>query len=128
MSQTIFMTAPSLHAFIPSSPDPTTLRLLAYSVAEAALQSNPNSPSFGYVLDQPAAPSEIAMFASAQRTKAWVGERSAGDSATPWGEEVTKKTGFGARKGKPLWDVVERAKERREREKCGWPRVDLRQY
>ncbi|KAL0255786.1 hypothetical protein I308_100593 [Cryptococcus tetragattii IND107] len=36
----------------PSSPDPTHLRLLAFSVAEAALQSDPNSPSFSLTTDK----------------------------------------------------------------------------
>lgn len=40
------------HPYTPSSPDPTHLRLLAFSVAEAALQSDLNSPSFSLTTDK----------------------------------------------------------------------------
>lgn len=42
----------STYPYTPSSPDPTHLRLLAFSVAEAALQSDPNSPSFSLTTDR----------------------------------------------------------------------------
>ncbi|RXK37707.1 hypothetical protein M231_05040 [Tremella mesenterica] len=46
MAQSLFIPSPMGMTGIPASPDPTPLRLLAFSVAEAALQSDPNSPSF----------------------------------------------------------------------------------
>ncbi|WVQ73123.1 hypothetical protein IAR50_002687 [Cryptococcus sp. DSM 104548] len=53
MSQSVLLPAyPSPH--IPSSPDPTPLRDLAFSVAEAALQPDPNSPSLH--MDMPKLP------------------------------------------------------------------------
>lgn len=42
----------STHSYAPSSPDPTHLRLLAFSVAEAALQSDPNSPPISLTMDK----------------------------------------------------------------------------
>ena len=96
MAQTLFAPAPTAFSpSIPSSPDPTPLRLLAFSVAEAALQSDPNSPSLAL---------QSAMDGD------WVG---------PWSQ--TKAASASTRPRVPvlrqgrLWDVVERAKERKDR-------------
>ncbi|ODO05179.1 hypothetical protein L198_01868 [Cryptococcus wingfieldii CBS 7118] len=58
MSQSILLPAYSPnHAF--SSPDPTPLRDLAFSVAEAALQPDPNSPSLHMSMPKMPSPSEL---------------------------------------------------------------------
>ena len=80
-----------MHSSIPSSPDPTPLRLLAFSVAEAALQPDPNSPSLNMQLD-------------GDWTGSWCESKKV---VQP--KRVVKSSG-------KLWDVVERAKERRESE------------
>lgn len=102
MAQTLFLPHPVMPGSIPSSPDPTPLRLLAFSVAEAALQSDPNSPS-------------LSLHASSKSSfeTDWFG---------PWSvsaiDDKPKKSPLGAEprslNGK-LWDVVERAKERRNK-------------
>ncbi|WVN85143.1 uncharacterized protein L203_100286 [Cryptococcus depauperatus CBS 7841] len=57
MSQAIFFPGRSPLSYAPSSPDPTPLRLIAFSVAEAALQPDPNSPSINMVIGKiPLAP------------------------------------------------------------------------
>lgn len=105
MAQTILLSSPSLPSFNPPSPDPTPLRMLAFSVAEAALQPDPNSPMFreyGRVPEQ----DEIQEWNDQplkSRLSRWVAE---------------PKETIATRRGKPLWDMVERAKERRERERC----------
>lgn len=50
----------STHSYTPSSPDPTHLRLLAFSVAEAALQSDLNSPSVSLTTDKAAVLPELS--------------------------------------------------------------------
>lgn len=85
MAQSMFLPSPSLTMGqgIPSSPDPTPLRLLAFSVAEAALQSDPNSPSFGQIGRMP----DIQVAGESWEVKAAPRSR--------------------------LWDVAERAKTRK---------------
>jgi hypothetical protein len=83
--------------YIPSSPDPTPLRMLAFSVAESALQADPNSPMFGSLQSMPA--------------------------HDPWGKTTTSrwsvepKVSLASRRGqsKPMWDVIDKARERREK-------------
>ena len=81
MAQSIFLPSPSLNMGqgIPSSPDPTPLRLLAFSVAEAALQSDPNSPSFTQIGRMPdiQLAGEGWEFKAASRSRLWdVAERA----------------------------------------------------
>ena len=109
MAQTLFSPSPSFPSYTPSSPDSTPLRLLAFSVAEAALQSDPGSPSFGAtVIMSP----RLHTRDPGSRTNDWVrepfnvgGPRSAAEDAG----RLTKR--------RPLWDMAERAKERKERER-----------
>jgi hypothetical protein len=83
--------------YIPSSPDPTPLRMLAFSVAESALQADPNSPMFGSLQSMP--------------------------PQDPWGKTTTSrwsvepKVSLASRRGqsKPMWDVIDKARERREK-------------
>lgn len=116
MAQTVYLTTPplGLPTFpaalgVPTSPDPTPLRMLAFSVAEAALENDPNSPSFLHVLrEDPAHMASIdaalsqALAAEAVSIKE---KQKARWSGSDW-QLVASKTN--------LWDVVEKAKERRQ--------------
>ena len=120
MAQTMLL--PTLT--LPSSPDPTPLRMLAFSVAEAALQPDPNSPSLHMLAHIP-----ISTDASPDPYDGW----NAGVPATLAGVEarlaqlkVQSDQGLLQRRGKSLWDVVEKAVERRERGTCGYPAIGLR--
>lgn len=93
MAQSILLPAPALLNYEPSSPDPTPLRMIAFSVAEAALMPDPNSPSFGMITTDE--PSNLD----------WVG---------PWNQPEKVQVG---RHGRQVWDVVEKAKDRRGRQK-----------
>lgn len=83
--------------YIPSSPDPTPLRMLAFSVAESALQADPNSPMFGSLQSMPA--------------------------QDPWAKTTTSrwsiepKVSLASRRGqsKPMWDVIDKARDRRDK-------------
>jgi hypothetical protein len=97
---TLILPAQQAHAQIPSSPDPTPLRLLAFSVAEAALQSDPNSPSLDL---QPCQP-----FVQGDWVGPWCRDLSGGKTAN--GSDTMNRP--------RLWDVVERAKERRVQLNC----------
>ncbi|KAI9634917.1 uncharacterized protein MKK02DRAFT_16558 [Dioszegia hungarica] len=88
MSTAILLPNSSLQNMIPASPDPTPLRMLAFSVAEAALSSDPNSPMF-------------------------ISEHKEAFSAG-WKEWNGGVKTVAQRRGK-VWDVVEKAKERKER-------------
>ncbi|WVW84813.1 hypothetical protein I302_106848 [Kwoniella bestiolae CBS 10118] len=104
MAQTIsFQPSHPLNFYCPSSPDPTPLRLLAFSVAEAALQPDPNSPSFGMTMGEMPTPLEM---------ESWPHQ----PSGKPWERRVSQPQPQ-AQARKPLWDVVERAKERRVQER-----------
>ncbi|KAK8858685.1 hypothetical protein IAR55_002914 [Kwoniella newhampshirensis] len=115
MAQSIFLPRPSMQSpYCPPSPDPTHLRLLAFSVAEAALQPDPNSPSFNLVMGQMPTPPEILTGSS----KSWPAEHfqeAAWAAMKPWSQGRQRITT--PQRAKPLWDVVERAKERHDRER-----------
>ncbi|WWD18578.1 hypothetical protein CI109_103031 [Kwoniella shandongensis] len=115
MAHSIFLSRPSMQSpYCPSSPDPTHLRLLAFSVAEAALQPDPNSPSFNLIAGQmPTPPEMFADSASSwpteyQREAAWA-------EVGPWSQKREKIVT--PPRARPLWDVVEHAKERRVKDK-----------
>ncbi|KAK4683497.1 hypothetical protein P7C73_g6757, partial [Tremellales sp. Uapishka_1] len=99
MAQSCFLSTPTFASFPPHSPDPTPLRLIAFSVAESALQPDPNSPSFGAITAKLPAPIDVLA------EPRWQDE-----DWNAWPKAQKSK------RGTPLWDVVERAKERRERE------------
>ncbi|WVQ65655.1 uncharacterized protein L199_003833 [Kwoniella botswanensis] len=102
MAQTIsFQPSHPLNFYCPSSPDPTPLRLLAFSVAEAALQPDPNSPSFNMAMGKMPTPLEM---------EGWSDQ----PSVKPWERRVSQPQ---TQARKSLWDVVERAKGRRVQEK-----------
>lgn len=109
MAQTILLSSPSLPSFNPPSPDPTPLRMLAFSVAEAAL-GDPNSPMTPDMSRVPTSPEEWKEDMSKSRLARWCAD-------VPLAAPGVKET-IASRRGQPLWDVVERAKERREKEKC----------
>ncbi|WWC70882.1 uncharacterized protein I206_104834 [Kwoniella pini CBS 10737] len=117
MAQTISIPSSHLSNFYcPSSPDPTPLRLLAFSVAEAALQPDPNSPSFSMIMGKLPTPLEMDVWAQpsvrapwATNTVSW--HQRANGNAAPQAQVQNQNR-------KPLWDVVQRAKERRVQERC----------
>ena len=102
MTQTIFLPPSNLPTYAPQSPDPTPLRMIACSVAESALQSDPNSPSFDTL---PRAPRPYV--------GQWLDQWSWDDvGAVPMPAKASK----GARRAgerRRLMNLVERAKERR---------------
>jgi hypothetical protein len=105
--------------YTPSSPDPTPLRMLAFSVAEAALQADPNSPAF-------AGSDKVStgdLFWPAQEP--W----AKSTTSSRWSAEPPKAS-LASRRGqsKPMWDVIDKARERRQkREKdCKYPRLVMR--
>lgn len=101
----------------PSSPDPTPLRMLAFSVAESALQSDPNSPMFNMLGKVPSPPRV--------RANGWVPPvphaPTVNDRWTTFDDgrrgKFTPPTSAGAsiaqRRGKELWNVAGRAMDRR---------------
>lgn len=104
MALTLLLQSPSITAFNPpSSPDPTPLRMLAFSVAEAALQQDPNSPMFG-------------LNESVPTQDVW--GREAKSPSSRWSAEPKPVPSIAARRGKPLWEMVDKARERRDRERC----------
>jgi hypothetical protein len=121
MSPTIVITTPTLA--YPSSPDPTPLRMLAFSVAEAALQPDPNSPSLGSL-----ASSEPSRW-SRDWTEWTVQHRHRQEKSKSTQEQSQKQAQKQKRtlsqKGSraQLWDVVVRAKERRQRDSDNIPTV-----
>ncbi|KAL1408195.1 hypothetical protein Q8F55_005000 [Vanrija albida] len=88
-----------------SSPDPTPLRTVAHSVAEAALESGPNSPSINMCMSD-------LMDAAPLLDDAWVETADIGT----WPRLKTKRSESLAERGQPLWEAVVSAQERRERE------------
>lgn len=88
-----------------SSPDPTPLRTVAHSVAEAALKSGPNSPSINMSMSE-------LMDAAPLLDDAWVETTDIGT----WPRLKTKRSESFADHGQPLWEAVVSAQERRERE------------
>lgn len=130
MAQTILLPTTASLGSYPNSPDPTPLRLLAFSVAEAALMPDPNSPSFGFNFAAMPSQEDIEVATGKLRElnaagtgkvppSRWSSEFDQIKSRVPWQSGEPKAT-IASRRGKPLWDVVERAKERREREKSEW--------
>lgn len=111
MSPTIVITTPTLA--YPSSPDPTPLRMLAFSVAEAALQPDPNSPSLGSL-----ASSEPSRW-SRDWTEWTVQHQHRQEKSSQ--KQTQRQTQKQSRV--QLWDVVERAKERRQRDSDNIPTV-----
>ncbi|OCF30446.1 hypothetical protein I316_07933 [Kwoniella heveanensis BCC8398] len=113
------ITRPALPAssspfYCPSSPDPTPLRLLAFSVAEAALQPDPNSPSFTSAMGK--MPTHLEMddwVAPSERTAE---PMSAWAAVGPWSgkKEVVDAA---SQRRRPLWDIVAHAKDRRDKSK-----------
>lgn len=87
--------------------DQTPLRSVAFSVAEAALESDPSSPSFNLsmadLMDAPPLEPDVAVWDDMVDMDAW-----------PRAKHRAKSF---AGRGQPLWQLVEHAKERREREK-----------
>lgn len=83
--------------------------MLAFSVAEAALQSDLNSPMFRDSCRVPLQ-DDIQEWNEPIKTR-----------PSRW--SIEPKQTIATRRGQPLWAVVERAKERREKEKCESPLV-----
>jgi hypothetical protein len=107
MAQSIFLPAPTVLTYSPNSPDPTPLRMIAFSVAESVLQADPSSPFMGS--------SSKPQFIDTTRSSSWESTGSAvWDS---WADVRSSRLSSPSKASKPLWDVVERAKERREKEK-----------
>lgn len=79
---------------------------VAYSVAEAALKSGPNSPSFGQSMTS-------LMDAPPLGATHWAGN----PNVTAWPRVKTRRVASFAGRGRPLWEVVEHAKERRGEKK-----------
>ncbi|ORX37326.1 hypothetical protein BD324DRAFT_650926 [Kockovaella imperatae] len=107
MAQSVFLPRTNLPTFTPQSPDPTPLRTIAFSVAESALQSDPNSPaldSLAYTGPRP--------FIRGQWLDQWTVE-DLENVPVPLDPHYGGKR---AGEGRKLMNVVERAKERRERE------------
>ncbi|WWC88505.1 uncharacterized protein L201_003416 [Kwoniella dendrophila CBS 6074] len=113
MAQTISMPNSYPHFYCPSSPDPTPLRLLAFSVAEAALQPDPNSPSFNMGLGKLPTPLEMDSWSS---NSSYRNGQAQWENVSSWKPNPTITTSASPNR-KPLWDVVERAKERRVQER-----------
>ncbi|ORY25916.1 hypothetical protein BCR39DRAFT_560784 [Naematelia encephala] len=108
MAQAVYLPPPSL-PLIPSSPDPTPLRTIAFSVAEAALQPDPNSPSFTSSLSR--FPTTDDMFASSSEDiQGWT---------APWSKIERRPSLSRQRSGETIWSVVDAATERREHRKAG---------
>ena len=96
-------------AYAPQSPDPTPLRNIAFSVAESALQSDPNSPSFDTLANGPPA------YVPGNWYGQWVsrsGNVPLPSKAMPVAGDAIKRPAEGRR----LLSVVEKAKERRRSE------------
>ena len=109
MSQSILLPT-MVNYTTPTSPDPTPLRMLAFSVAEAALSSDPNSPLF-------LAQTKVAEGPRfSRRDEDWDEKFQAG-----WKEWNGGVKTVAQRRGKVVWDVLEKAKERKERSECGKP-------
>lgn len=89
-----------------ASLDQTPLRNVAFSVAEAALESDPNSPSFNFAMTDLMNTPPL----SGEESNLWV------EDMGTWPRAKTRAASFAGR-GQPLWQIVESAKERREREK-----------
>ena len=84
--------------------------MIAVSVAEAALQPDPDSPSLEETTTMPSHSADEDSGVDGQ----YAGH-STGRRAALRGSGGSKRAVKGE---KPLWDIVERAKERRERQKC----------
>lgn len=106
MAQVISLPRAPIHSMIPTSPDPTPLRMLAFSVAEACLSSDPNSPMF--VADQRMASGPRYI----EQNGDWDEVFKAG-----WKEWNGGVKTVSTRKSQVVWDVSEKAKERKERGK-----------
>ncbi|KAL7423025.1 hypothetical protein Q5752_002324 [Cryptotrichosporon argae] len=101
MAQSILLPPTSLPAYNPGSPDPSPLRTLAFSVAEAALQPDPNSPSFASLAGRLPDPLEF-------------------DSTWKWPKppramqmQVHMHQPTPRRSSRSLWDLADHAKTRR---------------
>ena len=112
MAQTVFFPPSMPH--VPASPDPTRLRMLAFSVAEAALQSDPASPSFESI-------KAIGTRSHIARVIPTTLEDTFSDADLEWSQprprmDVTQDSGRGERQR--MLSIVEKAKARRERDTC----------
>lgn len=107
MAQTVFLPPPIMPMMAqPSSPDPTPLRMLAFSVAEAALSSNPNSPMFDFA-GKNRLPTPPAVFPG-DTTDRWDEVQGGWTRSGKSGEKSIAE-----RRGRAVWNVLERAKERK---------------
>jgi hypothetical protein len=112
--------------------------MLAFSVAEAALQSNPNSPMFHQLATKIPTPPKVKVVDPASEWPIMVGEEVMGDNqpvkgalrqqevnrgqqrwASPEGGAKKPVVAGGSatiaqRRNKELWGVIDRAKERRQ--------------
>ncbi|WVR06465.1 hypothetical protein IAU60_003496 [Kwoniella sp. DSM 27419] len=111
MAQVMSVSTASHPFYCPSSPDPTPLRLLAFSVAEAALQPDPNSPSIMSASGKLPHPLEPRDWSAPPSRR--LDAEAAWASVSPWNEQPTAKAAASLRR-KPLWDMVNRATERRD--------------
>lgn len=127
----------SMPLMTPSSPDPTPLRMLAFSVAEAALQSNPNSPMFHQLATKIPTPPKVKVVEAASewsvggeevvvstpltkgalqqqelnRLRRWASPDNG--AKKPVGSAISQET-IAQRRNKELWNVIDRAKERKQ--------------
>lgn len=99
--------------------------MLAFSVAEAALQSNPNSPLFAGPAKVPSPP-KVRLGSIGVENVNWATSEE-GRVPTPLGRPMNVEwangsdakrgdaagQGLAQRRGKELWTVIERAKERK---------------
>nr|XP_018262227.1 uncharacterized protein I303_05243 [Kwoniella dejecticola CBS 10117]OBR84385.1 hypothetical protein I303_05243 [Kwoniella dejecticola CBS 10117] len=106
-----------LNFYCPSSPDPTPLRLLAFSVAEAALQPDPNSPSFGMTMGKMPTPLEMDGWAQPPMKAPWESDPASWNQKKIPTAGTIPQSQVQTQTRKPLWDVVQRAKERRVQER-----------
>lgn len=111
MAQSILLPTPAMPHIMPNSPDPTPLRMLAFSVAEAALSSNPNSPFFFAEPKVPTAPRFVPA-----RNESWQDAVQA-----DWREWNGGVKSIAERRGKAVWDVLEKAEERKEKSELNDP-------
>lgn len=97
---------------------------VAYSVAEAALEPNPTSPSYSRRPELPmtrgAAPRDVFVSGDHNMSHSSMHSQQHSTLASGWHQPQQQKerraNSFGGDRTRPLWEVVEHARERRERQ------------